>query len=136
VSNCSSCATEAQLTAFHHILGHPIFAMAIAAAILHLRRSFTQNIDCIETKLPSLPPDEKSGKGSFPATWQLYGRIDQMICQFCKQYLPFNPQLFHGYKMPLCFHARSRYRNIPRKVAQGMEYLQRFKPRVTPGLGG
>jgi hypothetical protein len=82
---------------------------------LHLRRYFTQNIDCIETKLPSLSPDEKSGKGSFAATWQLHGRIDQMICQCCKQYLPFNPQLFHRYKMPLCFHARSRYRNIPRE---------------------
>ena len=77
---------------------------------LHLRRYFTQNIDCIETKLPPLSPDEKSGKGSFPATWQLHGWIDQMICQFCKQYLQFNPKLFHGYKMPLCFHARSRYR--------------------------
>ena len=90
--------------------------MAIAAAISICVDTSLKMSTVSETKLPPLSPDEKSGKGSFPATWQLHGWIDQMICQFCKQYLQFNPQLFHGYKMPLCFHARSRYRNMPRKV--------------------
>ena len=93
-------ATKAQPTAFHHFLSN--LRQNGRRRRLHLRRHITQNFDCIETKLPSLSPDENVGKGSFPATQQLHGRIDQMICQACKQRLPFNPQLFRGHEMPLC----------------------------------
>ncbi len=93
-------ATEAQPTAFHHFLSS--LRRNDRRRCLRLRRHITQNVDCIETKLSSLSPDENTGKSSFPATQQLHGRIDQMICQACKQCLPFNPELFHGHEMPLC----------------------------------
>ena len=98
--NRTQVPTKAQPTPLHHFLSN--LRGNDCRRHLQLRRHITQNVDCIETKFPSLSPDENLGKGSFPATQHLHGRIDQMICQACKQCLLFNPQLFRGHEMPLC----------------------------------
>ena len=64
ISNMLACASKAKPTKFHHLLDD-------LAEARRLRCHYTQNIDCLEDKLPSLPHQ----------TVQLHGRLDTLVCQ-------------------------------------------------------
>jgi NAD+-dependent protein deacetylase SIR2 len=64
ISDMLACASKAKPTRFHHLLDD-------LAQARRLRSHYTQNIDCLEDKLPSLPRK----------TVQLHGRLDTLVCQ-------------------------------------------------------
>ncbi|KAH7305393.1 DHS-like NAD/FAD-binding domain-containing protein, partial [Rhexocercosporidium sp. MPI-PUGE-AT-0058] len=66
--------------------------MATLAHEHRLPLHITQNIDCVEQRLPDL--DAK--------TIRLHGRVDQMRCQKCNWVGAFQPRLFQGAKLPNC----------------------------------
>ena len=64
ISDMLACASKAKPTKFHHLLDD-------IARARRLRCHYTQNIDCLEDQLPSLPHK----------TVQLHGRRDTLVCQ-------------------------------------------------------
>ncbi|KAL6832499.1 DHS-like NAD/FAD-binding domain-containing protein [Trichoderma camerunense] len=88
--------TKASPTAFHRLL-------ASLAQEGRLLRLYSQNIDGLDanmepltTKIP-LPL-----KGPWPATIQLHGGLQHMVCSKCGNVEKFNRELFEGPEAPLC----------------------------------
>ena len=63
-----------------------------------LLRHYTQNVDCIEQRLPYLSAQSV----------QLYGRIDQLRCTFCGWFGFSNFQFYSGSDMPECSQCLTR----------------------------
>lgn len=87
---------QAEPTPFHDML-------AVIAIEGRLQRLFTQNVDEIDTKLPSLatviPLEEK---GPWPTTIQLHGGLDKMVCCLCGKVSDLEVEVFKGEEAPLC----------------------------------
>ncbi len=92
----SDAASVAFPSVFHHFLDR----LAESGRLLRL---YTQNVDCIESSLPSLSSDHsKRPKDPWPTTVQLHGRVDRMYCQRCQWHGSLVPELFQGAQAPLC----------------------------------
>ena len=87
---------SAEPTPFHHLL----------ASLAHegrLLRLYSQNIDCIDTSMEPLATNVPlNPKGPWPATIQLHGGLEKMVCTKCGQLEPFQAELFDGPEPPLC----------------------------------
>lgn len=90
---------HAEPTIFHEFLD----GLAKDGRLLH---HYTQNIDCVEQRLPDL----------MERTVQLHGRIDQTICHYCGCKGPLVPDWFCGSDLPGCTRCRdaSRLKEQPR----------------------
>ncbi|KAF7545879.1 hypothetical protein G7Z17_g8842 [Cylindrodendrum hubeiense] len=83
-------------TPFHHLL-------ASLAQEGRLLRLYSQNIDCIDTSMKPLATNVPlNAKGPWPATIQLHGGLEKMVCTKCGQLEPFNGEVFDGPEAPLC----------------------------------
>ena len=83
-------------TAFHRML-------ARLGKENRLTRLYTQNIDGIETSMDPLKTDVPLNmKGPWPATVQLHGSIDIMVCQKCRSLYDFDRELFNSPEPPEC----------------------------------
>lgn len=85
VRDISRRSKRAEPTAFHHFLDE-------LARNGRLLRHYTQNIDCIEHRLPNL----------WEKTVQLHGRIDEAMCQYCGWNGPLVSDRFRGSDLPDC----------------------------------
>ncbi|KAM5355796.1 hypothetical protein ACJ41O_002442 [Fusarium nematophilum] len=86
----------AKPTPFHHLL-------ASLAQEGRLLRLYSQNIDCIDTSMKPLATKVPlNAKGPWPATVQLHGGLEKMVCTKCGQLEPFNGEVFNGPEAPLC----------------------------------
>lgn len=87
---------NAKPTPFHHLL-------ASLAQEGRLLRLYSQNIDCIDTSMKPLATNVPlNAKGPWPATIQLHGGLEKMVCTKCGQLEPFKGELFDGPEAPLC----------------------------------
>ncbi|KAH6662714.1 DHS-like NAD/FAD-binding domain-containing protein, partial [Halenospora varia] len=99
-------------TKFHNILEE----LARSGQLLcHL----TQNIDCMEQRLPNLEA----------CTIRLYGQINQARCQKCNWVCEFAPHLFRGSNLPDC---RNCIERSQARTSRGMRALRlgRLRPDV------
>ncbi|KAH9205222.1 DHS-like NAD/FAD-binding domain-containing protein [Leptodontidium sp. 2 PMI_412] len=87
--------------------------MATLAQEHKLTLHITQNVDCVEQRLPDL--DAK--------TIRLHGRVDQMRCQKCNWVGAFQPRLFQGADLPSC----------PRCVERSQARASQGKRILNPG---
>ncbi len=85
IRNMSRLSAQAEPTSFHRFLD----GLAHNGCLL---RHYTQNIDCIERRLPNL----------WGKTVQLHGRIDKAKCQFCGWNGPLESEWFCGSGLPDC----------------------------------
>lgn len=85
VRDMSTLSDLAEPTVFHTFMNK-------LACDGRLRRHYTQNIDCIERRLPNL----------WGKTVQLHGRIDQAMCQYCGWSGPLDSGRFCGADLPSC----------------------------------
>ncbi|KAF7550295.1 hypothetical protein G7046_g8059 [Stylonectria norvegica] len=86
----------AKPTPFHHLL-------ASLAQEGRLMRLYSQNIDCIETSMKPLATQVPlNRKAPWPATIQLHGSLEKMVCTKCGHLDAFNGELFDGPEAPLC----------------------------------
>ncbi|KAJ3470666.1 hypothetical protein MRS44_000765 [Fusarium solani] len=68
-----------------------------------LLRLYSQNIDCIDTSMKPLATNiPLNPKGPWPATIQLHGSLEKMVCTKCGQLQPFDGSVFDGAEAPLC----------------------------------
>ncbi|KAI9171367.1 NAD-dependent histone deacetylase SIR2 [Paramyrothecium foliicola] len=86
----------AKPTPFHHLL----------ASLAHegrLLRLYSQNIDCIDTRMAPLATKVPlNTKGPWPATIQLHGGLEMMVCTKCGELKDFDGEVFNGPEAPLC----------------------------------
>ena len=66
-------------------------------------RLYSQNIDSLDTRMPTLTTAiPLNTEGPWPTTVQLHGGLEKMVCATCNDLEPFNPSLFDGPEPPLC----------------------------------
>jgi len=89
-------ATRAKPTQFHHLL-------ATLATEGRLLRLYSQNVDCIETRLePLTTAVPLQTKGPWPRTIQVHGGLEKMNCSKCGWVGPLEPERFVGAEPPDC----------------------------------
>ncbi|KAH6610449.1 nad-dependent histone deacetylase sir2 [Trichoderma cornu-damae] len=87
---------KANPTAFHRLL-------ASLAQEGRLMRLYSQNIDCLDANMEPLATEIPLPlKAPWPATIQLHGGLQKMVCSKCGHLEPFNGELFDGPEAPLC----------------------------------
>lgn len=107
-------ATKLQPTPFHQFMNE----LAVEG---RLHRHYTQNIDCIDTKLE--PLDEK--------TVRLHGRLDQVICSKCADVSPIDPEKYMdivGTKCPKC--AVEQRRRILEGKRRASSIVGAYQPHI------
>lgn len=96
VREMSQMTKNAKPTPFHHLL-------ASLAQEGRLLRFYSQNIDCIDTSMKPLATNVPlNPKAPWPATIQLHGGLEKMVCTKCSSLEPFNGEVFDGPEAPLC----------------------------------
>ena len=96
VREMSEMTQKAKPTPFHHLL-------ASLAQEGRLLRLYSQNIDCLDTSMKPLATNVPlNPKGPWPATIQLHGGLEKMVCTKCGKLEPFNGAVFDGPEAPLC----------------------------------
>ncbi|KAL5594512.1 uncharacterized protein BROUX77_007859 [Berkeleyomyces rouxiae] len=124
VQKLSTMAAEAQPTPFHHML-------ASLAEQGRLLRLYTQNIDCIDTRLEPLASNVPlNEKGPWPTTIQLHGSVRHMTCSKCGFLGELQSDLFVGPIPPECAQCQEQEAvrmNFARKRSQGVGKL---RPRI------
>ena len=110
-------------TAFHRML-------ARLGKENRLTRLYTQNIDGIETSMTPLKTDVPLNiKGPWPATVQLHGSLDIMVCQKCRSLYDFNPDLFNSPEPPECPQCTEK--NEARQAAGHRSHgIGKLRPRI------
>lgn len=88
ISNLHRLSQGAQPTAFHTMLD----AMASEG---RLQRLYTQNIDCLDTRMKHLNTKVPLEKPP-PVTIQLHGSINHVECNMCSKIENFNPSIFRS----------------------------------------
>ncbi|KAB5514949.1 DHS-like NAD/FAD-binding domain-containing protein, partial [Coniochaeta sp. 2T2.1] len=78
----------AKPTPFHHMMGR----LASSGQLLRL---YTQNVDAIDTDMPSLQA-KIGGANKWPIAIALHGRLDKLICEVCRNEQPFKRSLFQN----------------------------------------
>lgn len=94
VRELSEKTREASPTPFHHLL-------ATLAHDGRLLRLYSQNVDCIDTKLPPLATTVPLAK-PWPKTIQVHGGLDKMVCSKCQTVSDLRPDLFTEPLPPSC----------------------------------
>lgn len=96
VRDLSRLTQSAKPTPFHHML-------ASLAEEGRLMRLYSQNVDCIDTSMKPLATTVPlNAKGPWPATIQLHGGLEKMVCTKCGQIDDFEASLFQGPEPPPC----------------------------------
>ncbi|KAK0387564.1 hypothetical protein NLU13_3810 [Sarocladium strictum] len=96
VREMAQMSQEAKPTQFHLML-------ASLAQQGRLLRLYSQNIDCLDTSLEPLATNiPLNPKGPWPATVQLHGGLQKMVCTKCSELSPFDGTVFDGPEAPLC----------------------------------
>lgn len=96
VREMAEMSQKAKPTPFHHML-------ASLRQEGRLLRLYSQNIDCVDTSMEPLATQVPlPAKGPWPATIQLHGGLQKMVCTKCGHLEPFNGDLFNGPEAPLC----------------------------------
>ncbi|KAI5819759.1 DHS-like NAD/FAD-binding domain-containing protein [Pyronema omphalodes] len=116
-------ASRAQPTQFHHLL-------ATLATEGRLLRLYSQNVDCIETRLEPLNTVVPlQTKGPWPRTIQVHGGLEKMNCQKCGWVGPLEPDLFIGAEPPDCPECKEMesIRGIAGKRSLG---IGKLRPRI------
>lgn len=110
-------------TAFHRML-------ARLGKENRLTRLYTQNIDGIETSMDPLKTDVPLNmKGPWPATVQLHGSIDIMVCQKCRSLYDFDRELFNSPEPPECPQCAEK--NEAREAAGHRSHgIGKLRPRI------
>ncbi|KAH0494084.1 hypothetical protein TgHK011_000718 [Trichoderma gracile] len=87
---------KAAPTHFHRLL-------ASLAQEGRLMRLYSQNIDGLDANMKPLATEIPLPlKAPWPATIQLHGGLQKMVCSKCGHLAPFNSELFDGPEAPLC----------------------------------
>ncbi len=116
-------ASAAEPTKFHHML-------ASLASEGRLMRLYSQNIDNLDTQMPPLATAiPLSAEGPWPATVQLHGGLEKMVCTKCGHLEPFDASLFEGAKPPPCEKCKEedQVRTFHGKRSHGIGWL---RPRI------
>ncbi|KAI5855970.1 Sir2 family histone deacetylase Hst4 [Tricharina praecox] len=116
-------AAEAEPTEFHQLL-------ATLATEGRLLRLYSQNVDCIDTRLEPLRTSVPlQSKGPWPTTIQVHGGLEKMNCSKCGWVGPMEPQLFVGAEPPDCRECleMESVRDIAGKRSLGVGKL---RPRI------
>lgn len=96
VREMAALTEKAEPTPFHNLL-------ASLAQEGRLLRLYSQNIDCIDTSMKPLATNVPlNPKGPWPATIQLHGGLEKMVCIKCGNLQQLQPGLFDGPEAPLC----------------------------------
>lgn len=117
-------AAEASPTPFHHLLAN----LAREGRLLRL---YTQNIDCLDTRLPPLATTTPlPQKGPWPSTIQLHGNLQAVDCATCGFAPNIGAEIFVDSSPPECptCLARDLNRIEAGKRARGVGKL---RPRVS-----
>lgn len=118
-----SMASTAQPTEFHQLL-------ATLARERRLLRLYSQNVDCIDTRMEPLKTTVPlQPKGPWPRTIQVHGGLENMNCSKCGWVGPFQPALFVGAEPPDCSECLEleSVRDIAGKRSLGVGKL---RPRI------
>lgn len=111
-------------TPFHHML----------ASIAHegrLMRLYSQNVDCIDTKMPPLATNVPlNAKGPWPATVQLHGGLAKMVCSKCGQLENFDGSLFEGPEAPACYQCTAMDEVRTAVAGKRSHGIGRLRPRI------
>ncbi|OLL25822.1 NAD-dependent protein deacetylase hst4 [Neolecta irregularis DAH-3] len=94
VSSLHSLCKSAQPTPFHTYLSE----LGESGRLLRL---YTQNIDCLEDRLPGLSTNVPLTK-AWPKTVRLHGGLDSVICHKCSSIHEFSEGMFEGEEIPDC----------------------------------
>ncbi|CAK7233539.1 hypothetical protein SCUCBS95973_008628 [Sporothrix curviconia] len=114
----------AQPTPFHHML----------ASIAHegrLMRLYSQNVDCIDTKMPPLATNVPlNTKGPWPTTIQLHGGLAKMVCSKCGELANFDGSLFDGPEAPACVGCTETDKVRVAVAGKRSHGIGRLRPRI------
>ncbi|CAK7199247.1 hypothetical protein SEUCBS139899_001921 [Sporothrix eucalyptigena] len=114
----------AQPTPFHHML----------ASIAHegrLMRLYSQNVDCIDTKMPPLATNVPlNTKGPWPTTIQLHGGLAKMVCSKCGDLENFDGSLFEGPEAPACSGCTETDKVRTAVAGKRSHGIGRLRPRI------
>lgn len=86
VKDLHELCSKSSPTPFHYLLSS-------IAQDQRLTRLYTQNIDCLDTRLPGMATKIPLAK-PWPKTVQLHGTIEQIYCSKCRYVAAMNPELF------------------------------------------
>jgi NAD-dependent histone deacetylase SIR2 len=123
VRTLHSMAAEAEPTEFHQLL-------ATLATEGRLLRLYSQNVDCIETRLEPLKTTiPLQTKGPWPRTVQVHGSLEKMNCSKCGWVGVLEPEIFVGAQPPDCRECleMESVRDIAGKRSLGVGKL---RPRI------
>ena len=114
----------AKPTPFHHML----------ASIAHegrLMRLYSQNVDCIDTKMPPLATNVPlNAKGPWPTTIQLHGGLAKMVCSKCGELANFDGSLFDGPEAPACSSCTETDKVRTAVAGKRSHGIGRLRPRI------
>ena len=105
-------SVQASPTLFHQHLN----ALALKGSLL---RHYTQNVDCIESRLPGL----------WGKTVQLHGRIDEARCQSCGWVVSVAVDMFSGSELPGCCHCQEVALSQEERGKRG-QGIGRLRPNI------
>ena len=123
VRSLSQMAKTAQPTGFHKLLDS-------LAEQNRLLRLYTQNVDGLDTSLPSLKTSiPLTKKKPFPKTIQLHGGLDKMVCVKCNHLSDFNAEIFVGPTPPACASCET-HEDIRAEFGRRNRGIGRLRPRM------
>ena len=116
-------ARTAQPTEFHKLLD----SLANQNRLLRL---YTQNVDGLDTSLPSLKTSiPLAKKKPFPKTIQLHGGLDKMVCVKCNYLSDFDAEIFVGPTPPACASCET-HEDIRAEFGRRNRGIGRLRPRM------
>ncbi|EHK24532.1 uncharacterized protein TRIVIDRAFT_168419 [Trichoderma virens Gv29-8] len=114
---------KANPTAFHRLL-------ASLAQEGRLLRLYSQNIDCLDVSMKPLATEIPLPlKAPWPATIQLHGGLQNMVCSKCGHLDKFNRELFDGPEAPLCAACTVDDQVRTRHAGKRSHGIGRLRPR-------
>lgn len=123
VREMSEMTSNASPTPFHHLL-------ASLAQEGRLLRLYSQNIDCIDTRMKPLATHVPLNlKGPWPATVQLHGGLERMVCTKCAELSPFRAEIFDGPEPPLCESCKVQDQVRTAHAGKRSHGIGRLRPR-------
>ncbi len=124
VRELAQMTSDARPTPFHHML-------ASIASEGRLMRLYTQNIDTLDTQMPPLATNVPlNAKGPWPASVQLHGGLEKMVCTKCGHLEPFNASLFEGPEPPLCEKCKEQDEVRTAFAGKRSHGIGRLRPRI------
>jgi NAD-dependent histone deacetylase SIR2 len=123
VREMADMSQKAQPTPFHHLL-------ASLAQEGRLLRLYSQNIDCIDTRMKPLATKVPlNSKGPWPTTIQLHGGLQKMVCTKCGQLDDFQGEIFDGPEAPLCEMCKEHDQVRTAHAGKRSHGIGRLRPR-------